>query len=170
MPISFTEDQIREIDRAARRHPDAHVRSRALAVRAVALGHTRRAVAEILPFSAYSIGQWTGEYSREGIEALSIAAGRGRKSNVDTEQVLSCLRQSPRNCGIDQTRWTLRALGQACSSLSGMSERGILNVLHRLGFRYKHGQPWIHSPDPLYAEKQTVSKKPIKRRKRTGAK
>lgn len=170
MKFCFTEDQIKEIDRAARRHPDAHVRSRALAVRAVALGHTRRDVAEILPFSAYSIGQWARDYEREGIEALSIAAGRGRRSNVDKVQVLSCLRQSPRKFGVDQTRWTLRALGRACPTLSAMSERGILRVLHRLGFRYKRGQPWIHSPDPLYEEKKTPSKWPTRRRKRTGRK
>ena len=160
----FTEKQIEEIDRAARRHPDAHVRSRAMAVRAVALGHSRRAVAEMLPFSAYSVGQWVRDFSREGVEAFLIAGGRGRRSNVDEEQVRLCLRQSPRKYGVDQTRWTLRALGQACPTLSCMSERGILRVLHRLGFRYKHGQPWIHSPDPLYAEKKTLSKRPTRRR------
>ena len=167
MTSFFTEKQIEEIDRAARRHPDAHVRSRAMAVRAVALGHSRKAVAKMLPFSAYSVGQWVRDFSREGVEAFSIAEGRGRRSNVDEEQVRSRLRQSPRKYGIDQTRWTLRALGQACPSLSAMSERGILSVLHRLGFRYKHGQPWIHSPDPLYTEKKTLSKRPIRRRKRT---
>ena len=155
-----------ELEQLARRHPDAHVRSRAMAVRAVAMGNTRQQVAQFYPFSAYSIGQWCRDYARHGVRAFIIEAGRGRRSNVDDQQVLDCLRRSPEHFGVQQTRWTLHALGQACPSLQGMSERGILNVLHRLGFRYKRGQPWIHSPDPQYQGKKTPSKSPIRKRTR----
>jgi len=165
--MKFTQRQVRELERAARTHPDAHVRSRALAVRAVALGHTRQRVSCVLPYSAYSIGQWALEYQRRGLEAFRIAAGRGRRSRVNERQVLAYLRRSPERFGLAQTRWTLRALGQVCPCLQGMSERGILDVLHRLGFRYKRGQPWIHSPDPQYAEKKTPSKPPTNRRAST---
>jgi transposase len=168
MELEFTREQRGELEKLARRASDAHVRSRALAVRAVALGLSRREVARVLPYSPYSIGQWCRDYLQEGMRAFEIAAGRGRRSRVDDEEVLSRLRRSPHWFGIAQTRWTLRALGQACPSLAGMSERGILGVIHRLGFRYKRGQPWIHSPDPLYEEKKTPSKRPIKRRARTG--
>lgn len=169
MKMSFSIDQMDELERAARRHPDAHIRSRALAVRAVVLGHTRRNVAEMFPFSAYSIGQWVRRFQCKGIEAFEIALGRGRISLVDEQEVLSRLRRSPMLFGIEQTRWTLRSLRQACPSLSGMSERGILEVLHRLGFRYKRGQPWIHSPDPQYEVKKTPLKRLInKRQARSG--
>ena len=159
----FTRRQMDELERAARRHADAHVRSRALAVRAVALGHTRRAVAEMLPFSAYSIGQWRRQFAERGVEAWAIAPGRGRRSRVDEAEVLSRLRRSPRLFGLEQTRWTPRALGQACPSLGAMSERGIQGVINRLGFHYKRGQPWIHGPDPLYDERKTPSKRPAKK-------
>lgn len=161
--MELNEQQLQELERLARRHPDAHVRSRAMAVRAVAIGHTRQQTARFYPFSAYSIGQWCRDYELHGDRAFAIEAGRGRRSRVDTQQVLDCLRRSPQQFGLSQTRWSLAALSQACPSLEGMSERGILDVLHRLGFRYKRGQPWIHSPDPLYKVKKTPSKPPTKR-------
>lgn len=165
--MKLTDRQFHELDQAARRHHDAHVRSRALAVRAVALGHTRQEVGRMLPFTPYSIGQWCCAYERDGLAAFQIAPGRGRQSHVDEAQVRDCLRRSPERFGLTQTRWTLQALGQACPTLAGMSERGILDVLHRLGLRYKRGQPWIHSPDPQYAEKKTPSKRPTGRRSKT---
>ena len=161
--MELNEQQLQELERLARRHRDAHVRSRAMAVRAVAIGHTRQQVARFYPFSAYSIGQWCRDYALHGADAFAIADGRGRRSDVDVQQVLDCLRRSPEQFGLNQVRWSLRALSQACPSLQGMSTRGILDVLHRLGFRYKRGQPWIHSPDPLYEVKKTPSKSPTKR-------
>jgi len=161
--VHLSTDQLTELERAARRHPDAHVRSRAMAVRAVAIGNTRQEAAKVLPFSAYTIGALVNAYAAKGLAAFAIGKGRGRHSRVDDEEVLSCLRVSPQRYGLAQTRWTLTALGDACPSLRGMSEQGILNVLHRLGFRYKRGQPWIHSPDPQYAEKKTPLSKPTNR-------
>jgi transposase len=167
MEFSLTHSQQELLESAARTHPDAHVRSRALAVRAVSLGFSRREVADMFPYSAYSIGQWCAAFAQGGLTALGIAEGRGRHSHVDENEVLACLRQSPAKYGIDQTRWTLHALGQACPSLSDMTERGIQKVLNRLGFHYKRGQPWIHSPDPLYAQKKTPSNKPMRKRSKT---
>ena len=73
----------------------------------------------------------------------------------------ACLRLSPELYGLDQSRWTLGALGRVCPSLAGMSDQGILKALHRLGFHYKRGQPWVHSPDPEYDEKKTPSNGPM---------
>lgn len=165
--MQLDQAQFETLDGLARRADDAHVRSRALAVRAVALGHTRQAVAAMFPFSAYSIGQWCNQFEELGAEAFAISAGRGRPSQVDPDQVRAYLRRSPQTFGVEQTRWTLRALAHACPTLNGMSERGVLEVLHRLGFHYKRGQPWIHSPDPQYTEKKTPSKRRIRKRGKT---
>lgn len=167
MVSSFRSDQLEELEKAARSHPDAHIRSRALAVRAVALGHSRSRVAELLPYSSYSIGQWVVAYLDQGLDAFRIAKGRGRHGQADGEEVLSRLRRSPEAFGIDRTRWTLATLRDACPSLAGMCERGVLKVIHRLGFRYKRGQAWIHSPDPQYEEKKTPSKRRIPKRSPT---
>jgi len=161
--VELNPEEMKELEWTARRHPDGHVRSRALAVRAVLRGHTRQEVADLLPYSAYSIGGWVRRFRARGVAAFVIAAGRGRPSRVDVAEVRACLRMSPERYGLPQTRWTLRALGQACPSLRGMSEQGILDVLHRLGFHYKRGQPWIHSPDPLYAEKKGRSRPPTRK-------
>ena len=168
--VELSPERMGELEWAARRHLDARVRSRLLAVRAVALGHTRQEVAAMLPYSGYSIGAWVRQFQTEGVAGLAIAAGRGRHSRVDATEVRACLRVSPERYGWAQSRWTLHALGQVCPSLRGMSQQGILNVLHRLGFRYKRGQPWLHSPDPRYAEKKPPSRppmpKPVKTRRR----
>ncbi len=164
---AFSAEQVAELDRVARTHRDAHVRSRAIAVRAVANGVTCQQVALVVPISAYSIGQLAARYREEGLAAFRIGPGRGVKSSVDDAQVLSYLRQSPERFGLEQNRWTLKALEQLCPTLKGMTERGILKVLHRFGFRYKRGQPWIHSPDPQYEEKKTPSSKSTKRPART---
>ena len=133
----------------------------------MALGLSHRQVAAVFPLSAYSIGQLAAAYRARGLPALAIAKGRGRRSAVDDEQVLAHLRQSPERFGLEMNRWTLGALGQACPCLQGMSHSGILKVLHRLGFRYKRGQPWIHSPDPQYEEKKTPSSRSTRKRART---
>jgi transposase len=162
--FAFTDEQIEELERAARTHRDAHVRSRAIALRGVACGLTCREVSRVVPITPYSIGQLVARYQESGLKGLGIAAGRGAKSSVDDKEVLSCLRQSPERFGLETNRWTLKALSQCCPTLVGMSERGVLKVLHRLGFRYKRGQPWIHSPDPDYEEKKTSSKSSTKKR------
>ena len=165
--LSLSEEQMAVLEKASRRHPDAHVRSRALAVRAVAIGCTREQVAQWLPFSAYSVGQWAQAYARDGLDAFAIRPGRGRRSQVNEEEVRDYLRSSPLQFGLEQSRWTLRALGEVCPCLQGMSEQGIHKVLHRLGFSYKHGQTWITSPDPDYAEKKTPSPKRTSKHEQT---
>ena len=73
MKLEFTTAQIEELERLARCATDAHVRSRAMAVRAVALGHTRRRVADVLPYSAFSIGQWCRAYAADGACSVWIS-------------------------------------------------------------------------------------------------
>jgi len=159
MKLAFSARQKAELDAAARRHPLAHVRARALAVWSVVFGRqTRQEAAKHLPFSALSIGRWVRAFRAHGVAAFRIAAGRGRPSHVDLEEVRSRLRCTPERFGVDQTRWTLRALTQACPTLAEFSESGVRQVLRRLGFRYKRGQPWVHSPDPAYDEKKTPSR------------
>lgn len=168
--FEFSQEEMAVLEKAAKSHPDAHVRSRALAVRAVAVGNNCREVSAMFPFSAYSIGQWVREFHEHGLSAFVISGGRGRHSSVDEQEVLSRLRRSPSFFGVDQSRWTLKALRQACPSLAEMTDSGVLQVLHRLGFSYKRGQAWIHSPDPLYEQKKTPSSRPIRRHSKAAKK
>jgi len=73
---------------------------------------------------------------------------------VQLEELERYVRQSPRAYGLPQTRWTLRALAQTVPSLKGFTDAGVYYALVRAGFRYKRGQPHLHSPDPEYEEKR----------------
>jgi transposase len=117
------------------------------------LGEPRATVARCFAVSLTSLGTWLQRYRQGGLSALEIAPGRGRKSRVDPEQVLSYALQSPRNFGVNRTRWTLRLLAQTVPSLHGFSDAGVLRVLRRLDLSYKRGQPWLLSPDPEYEKK-----------------
>ena len=59
-----------------------------------------------------------------------------------------------------QSRWTLSALAGTVPSLQGMTDSGVYRALVRLGFRYKRGQPRVHSPDPAYEEKRGAWSRP----------
>ncbi|MDE2867155.1 MAG: winged helix-turn-helix domain-containing protein [Chloroflexota bacterium] len=93
-------------------------------------------------------------YQAEGAAGLAVRPGRGRPAQADAAELETALRQAPRVYGLTQTRWTLRALAQVVPSLQGFTDAGVRQVLHRLGYRYKRGQPRLTSPDPAYAEKR----------------
>lgn len=156
-----------ELDRLSRTHPQAGMRLKALAVRAVAMGHTRQQVGAILRVSPYSVGQWYRAYQRGGWAALQIRPGRGRRSRVDAREVEEYVRQSPRNFGIAQTRWTLQLLAEKVPSLAGLHPSAVWHVLRRLGISYKRAEPWLHSPDPDYVKKNARSRSSCRRRAKT---
>jgi hypothetical protein len=62
----------------------------------------------------------------------------------------------PRACGIDQTRWTLAAIGQACDWLSARTSSCVHRMLKRFGIVWKRARAAVRSPDPLYAAKLAV--------------
>lgn len=150
----FSEEQVRELRHLIQRAPTPQQRVKALALWNLAKGKRRAEVAEFLGVSRTSITAWRQRFGTEGTSGLVIRPGRGRKSRVILVEVEQYLRQSPRAFGLTQTRWTLRGLAQVVPSLKGFTEMGVWKVLQRAGYRYKRGQPSIHSPDPQYGEKR----------------
>jgi hypothetical protein len=71
---------------------------------------------------------------------------------ADLQAVLS---QSPRQQGLDRSRWWLAGLKQVIPHLANLSLPGIWKLLRRLGLRYKRGRVYLHSPDPQYALKMS---------------
>jgi transposase len=163
----LSRQQLAELQRLSRTHPKGGMRVKVIAIRAVALGATRKAIGAMLNVSPYSIGQWFKAYVKGGLRALEIREGRGRPSRVDKEQVEEYVRQSPRNFGIPRTRWTLRLLAENVPCLKGLRPNAVWYVLHRAGINYKRAEPWLHSPDPDYSKKKAVSRNSLKRRART---
>lgn len=152
--LRATVEQIEELANAMRHSPKPHVRIKAVALWNLARGKSREEVAAFLDVSKVSVTEWSKRYGEEGLGGLQIRAGRGRHSQVDPQEVEEYVRRSPREFGLRQTRWTLKALAQVVPSLRRFTPMGVRWVLHRLGFRYKRGQPWLHSPGPQYGEKR----------------
>ncbi len=163
--LQISREEMEELRGLMRRAEHPHLRIKATALWNLGRGKKRRQIAEFLGVSTTSISAWTKRFRAEGIAGLSLRPGRGRKALADTSEVESHLRQSPRIFGLAQTRWTLRGLAQVVPSLHGFTAMGVWKVLNRAGFRYKRGQPYVHSPDPQYQEKRgawsRLSERPV---------
>lgn len=153
--MEWTAQQVAELDELGRKHPTAGVRVKALAVLAVARGYERTLVADMFSTSYQSLGTWLHGYRKHGPVAFEVAPGRGRKATADDQELLNYALQSPRQFGLDRTRWTLELLAQTVPSLKGFSPAGVLRALKRCGISYKRGQPWMLSPDPQYEKKDS---------------
>lgn len=162
--MEWSKEQVQELEGLVRHAPVPHVRVKAIAVLNVARGCTQREAAGLVCAHREAVGRWVQRYRAQGPAGWSVRAGRGRRPRVDAAEVEAYLRQSPRQFGVAQTRWTLRALASVVPSLGGFTDSGVQRALGRLGFRYKRGQPAVHSPDPEYGEKRGAwtrsSKKP----------
>src|SRR4030042_5002586 len=135
--MPWTANQERELVRLMKRGRAPHVRIKALALWNVGAGRTQQEVAEFLGIGLRSVNRWVNRFRREGASALSVRPGRGRRPQVQLEELERYVRQSPRAYGLPQTRWTLRALAQTVPSLKGFTDAGGYYALVRAGFRYK---------------------------------
>jgi len=161
--LQLSDEDSKELQRLMQRADKSHIRIKATALWNLGQGKTRQEVADFLGVSVVSVSAWTKRFRAFGVAGLAIRPGRGRPARAQRAEVEQVLRQSPRSFGLTQTRWTLRALAQVVPSLRGFSEMGVWKVLHRMGLRYKRGQPHLSSPDPLYEEKRGGWFRPSKR-------
>jgi transposase len=152
--LKASPDELQELQSLMRRAPKAHVRRRATALWNLAEGRSQREVASFLGASRSSIVFWKRSFEEEGLRSMGIRPGRGRPRRADAAEIEAMLRQSPRNFGVEQTRWTLASLAQVVPSLRGFSDSGVWRALRRSGLSYKRGQPLLHSPDPHYDKKR----------------
>lgn len=154
--LKTSAEELEALRSLMRRSPKAHVRRRATALWNLAQGKTQQEVASFLGASRSSIVFWKKSFEEEGLSSLTIRPGRGRPRRAQSDEIEAVLRQSPRNFGIEQTRWTLASLAQVVPSLRGFSNSGVWRALRRSGLSYKRGQPLLHSPDPQYDKKRGV--------------
>ena len=154
MNVTLGADQRQELETVAKTDRTPSVRVKALAVLNLADGRAAKEVATIFRTSRQSLAEWATAYHGEGIDGLRVKPGRGRRPQADPAQIEQYVRQSPRNFGVTQTRWTLAALANAVPCLKGFTIPGVRQAIRRAGFRYKRGQPSVHSPDPEYGQKK----------------
>lgn len=145
---------IAELEVCARLSAKPHVRLKALGVWNLTQGRTLTEVARILKVSRNTVSQWRRRYEAEGLAGFELKAGRGRPRTIKREELESYLRQSPRQFGLPDTRWTLTGLIRVVPCLKGLTPSGVWRALRRFGLSYKRGQPLVHSPDPEYAQKR----------------
>jgi transposase len=158
--MEFTKVQRVELRSLARRGEPAYVRVKALVLLNLAEGRKATELARVFRTSRQSVRAWRLRFAEQGVAGLRVAPGRGRKAQADLAELGNYLRRSPRAFGLSQTRWSLSALAQVVPSLKGFTPFGVQKALRRAGFRYKRGQPYLHSPDPAYAEKKGLWTKP----------
>jgi transposase len=155
--LELSEQDLRELEVLMKRAPKAYIRRKAVALWNLAQGRSQREVAAFLGASRASVVSWQRRFKSEGIAGLSLRPGRGRPRRAQPEEIEAVLRQSPRNFGIPETRWTLATLAQVVPSLKGFTDSGVWRALRRSGLSYKRGQPLIHSPDPEYVQKRGLA-------------
>src|SRR5688572_33399683 len=114
--LEINEPDLRALKGLMRRAPKPYVRRKATALWNLAQGRRPDEVAEVLGVSQTSLFNWLRRYRAEGIAGLQIRPGRGRPPRAKAEEIESVLRQSPRNFGIPETRWTLSSLAQVARS------------------------------------------------------
>jgi len=153
--MEFSAEQQAELKQAGHTHPKPGVRTRALAVLAVARGQTFTAVAAMFDASYHSVSAWAHGYRERGLAAFQVAPGRGRPAQVNAQELEDYARQSPRQFGCNRSRWTLALLAQTVPSLKGLTPAGVSQALRRCGLAYKRGQAWLLSPDPEFAKKKS---------------
>lgn len=165
--MQFSEEQKKELLFLAKHAAKGYIRVKALAIWNVASGRSQEEVAKFVGVSRVSVNQWVKGYLSQGIGAFPVKEGRGVKAKADPAEIESYLRQSPRQFGLSRTRWTLRALAEKIPCLKGFTESGVYRALVRIGYRYKRGQPNVHSPDPLYSEKRGPWSRPLRKPEKT---
>jgi transposase len=156
MQLTIDSSQRDELERLSRHSELPHIRVKALALLNCAEGRSNTEVAGIFRVSRGTVAQWCVRYMREGADGLQVKPGRGRPRQADPEELARYVLQSPRNFGIDRTRWTLDLLARTVPSLRGFTRYGVQQALRRAGFSYKRGQPTVHSPDPEYDSKKKL--------------
>lgn len=153
--MNVTDAQLAKLEQAAHHHATAHVRVKALALYNRARGMSVSEVARVFDCSRQSVYDWQAQFLEQGVEGLQVRPGRGRPAQAAPDEIAHYALQAPANFGLRQSRWTLKALADVVPSLQGFTPSGVKRALARAGFRYKRGQPVVHSPDPDYDQKKT---------------
>jgi transposase len=160
--IELSDEEREQLNRWVKNPPRPYLRKRAWAILLLAAGEPAYRVARDrrVRTDRSTLAVWVKRFQSERLAGLRIKPGRGRKpvyaphsAAEARSQVETLLHRSPREFGIDRTRWRLQDVGRALAWLRGTSEPGIYKVLKRLGFSRKQALHFVVSPDPAYRAK-----------------
>ena len=160
-PLSQQEqDELQRLVRATSERMDVINRARALV--AVARGQSFAAAAREAGFaSSDTVCQLVARFNRQGLRALLIAAGRGRKptySQQERQQMMETLKSEPVRKVDASATWSL-SLVQHKLRETGLPQVGastIGRVLHQAGYVYGQSRTWCQTGMVLRKRKEGV--------------
>jgi len=126
---------------------------RLYAVYQVALGQPSRKLEELYQTSFKQITNWVHRFEQEGIEGLRDKPGRGRKSSLSNDQMVTLsdllLNESPVDHGYNTETWTGPILIDWISKSFGVEfkKAQIYNIINRLGFSYQKAKGFYPEAD-----------------------
>ncbi len=156
------ERELRRIEKASSERVD--VVRRARAILAVAEKQTFPQAATTAGFAeARSVSQVVERFNRQGLAALLIASGRGRKPTYTSEQrtrILAEVQRVPDRAKDQTATWSLLLLRDALrkSDLPRIARETIRQVLHDAGYSYQRTRTWCRTGYALRVRKsETVT-------------
>lgn len=135
---------------------------RAKALLAVHAGEPFTVAAALSGFkSADSVSQLVERFNQQGLAALSIAAGRGRKptyTSSQRQQILERLRSTPNREQDQSATWSLRLLQRALRRdlLPRIGASTIRRVLHQAGYVFGRSRTWCRTGTAVRVRKAGV--------------
>ena len=132
---------------------------RARVVLAFFEGSTYAEIRERYGWASHTTAKWVERFRGQGM------AGLARKPRATPPPPVrgrlegwlpGVIHESPRALGLEQDRWTLRALQSLCEEQTGerCGLESIRRALHGFGHSWKRAKRAIASPDPEYKEKK----------------
>jgi transposase len=170
-PIQLTPEQRRDLDRRRKASHDRRVYERLTAVLAVAAGHTRAEVVDLLGVSYTQLGEWLRVFRNQGIDALCILHNKGDPGKLSARQLEQLKNEirTGRFRNSDQIRqWLEETFGVRYTA------SGVKHLLKRLGASYHKvtGFLWKADPDQQhefvahYERQKAAAQRPGARRTR----
>lgn len=157
---ALSEQEERELRRIAKASSErVDVVRRAKAVLAVAEGKPWTAAAQQAGLrSGKGVGQLVKRFNVQGLAALLIAAGRGRKPTYTSEQQARIVAEVQREPDREQDQtatWSLLLLRTALrkEALPHVARETIRQVLHEAGYSYQRTRTWVRTGYALRVRK-----------------
>lgn len=142
---------------------DAFTLRRCQILRASAQGLRAAPIAAALGCSEQGVRNALHAFNRRGVAALTRgSSARHTQRRCFDDAALArldlLLQRSPRDCGHEQSLWTLAALADVCATEGITAQRVSIETLRlalgRLGRSWQQAKQWVTSPDARSARKK----------------
>lgn len=135
-------NELKQLEAAQSRGPDARARQRATGLRLLHLGKKPAEVATLLNVSVATVYNWHAEWRRVGVGGLSDKTRSGRPRRADEAyciQLAETLETDPTTLGYGFTCWTIERLRAHLAQITGitLSKDTLRKVLDEQAYVYR---------------------------------